>query len=152
MASGADFHEWNRDLWDKRVRAHIRHKLYPSAAIEDGTYAIEEPEPSEVGDVRGKRLLHLQCNAGADTLFWARQGASVVGLDFSQEAIDEARRLAAATNADASFVCSDLYRARDHDLGRFDVVYTSTGVLWWLSDLDEWARIIAEHLQPGGFF
>jgi len=152
MADPAQHVEANRDLWDKRVRAHLQFKLYPSSAVEDGTYVVEEPEPTEVGDVRGKRLLHLQCNAGADTLFWARQGASVVGVDFSQEAIDEARRLAAVTNADATFVCSDVYAAREHNLGVFDVVYTSTGVLWWLRDLAEWGRIIAEHLKPGGFF
>src|SRR5690349_9484336 len=109
----ANFVELNRDLWDKRVRAHLEYKLYPSAAVEDGTYAVCDPEPDEVGDVQGKRLLHLQCNAGADTLWWARQGASVVGLDFSQEAIAEARRLADVTGLDASFVCSDVYAARE---------------------------------------
>lgn len=147
-----DFVEMNRDLWDKRVRAHLQFKLYPSAAVEDGSYTIPEPEPTEIGDVRGKRLLHLQCNAGADTLYWARQGASAVGLDFSAEAIDEARRLAEVTGLDATFVCSDVYTASDHDLGLFDVVYTSTGVLWWLPDLDAWGRVVAAHLKPGGFF
>ncbi len=152
MADMTQYREFNRDLWDKRVRAHLQFELYPSASVEDGTYTVSDPEPSEVGDVRGKRLLHLQCNAGADTLYWARQGASVVGLDFSHEAIAEARRLAQVTNADATFVCSDVYAAREQQLGDFDIVYTSTGVLWWLPDLAEWARIIADHLNPGGFF
>jgi SAM-dependent methyltransferase len=148
----ANFVELNRDLWDKRVRAHLQFNLYPSAKVEDGTYEVGYPDRDELGDVRGKRLLHLQCNAGADTLFWARQGASVVGLDFSQEAIAEARRLAAATALDATFVCSDVYAAHAQSLGLFDVVYTSTGVLWWLPDLDGWAKVIADHLAPGGFF
>lgn len=152
MSESAEYRELNRDLWDKRVRAHLQFNLYPSAAVEDGTHMIAAPEPDEVGDVGGKRLLHLQCNAGADTLFWARHGASVVGLDFSQDAIDEARRLATVTGADATFVCGDIYAAADHNLGEFDIVYTSTGVLWWLPDLDGWARVIADHLKPGGFF
>ncbi|MBN1318161.1 MAG: class I SAM-dependent methyltransferase [Anaerolineales bacterium] len=35
---------------------------------------------------------------------------------------------------------------------RFDIVYTSRGVLCWLKDLDAWAGIIAKYLKPGGFF
>lgn len=144
--------ELNRDLWNKRVRAHLGARLYPSESVEAGTYVVGQPDAVEVGDVRGLRLLHLQCNAGADTLHWARQGASVVGVDFSSEAITEARRLAAVTGVPAEFICSDIYAVHEHDLGRFDVVYTSMGVLWWLPDLAGWARIIAEHLTEGGFF
>ena len=141
----------NRDLWDKRVRAHLQHGLYPSARVEDGTYDVAEPEISEVGDVRGLRLVHLQCNAGADTLAWARRGAIVTGVDFSSEAITEARRLASVTGIDATFVCADVYALPD-DLGPFDVAYSSMGVLWWLPDLDRWAAAVARLLVPGGRF
>lgn len=141
----------NRDLWDKRVRAHLQHGLYPSAKVEAGTYDVGEPEISEVGDVRGLRLVHLQCNAGADTLSWARRGAITTGVDFSVEAITEARRLSSVTGIDATFVCADIYALPD-DLGPFDVAYSSMGVLWWLPDLDGWAAAIARLLVPGGRF
>ena len=141
----------NRDLWEKRVRAHLDHGLYPSAAVEAGTYDLGEPDVSEVGDVRGLRLVHLQCNAGADTLAWARRGARTTGVDFSDEAIAEARRLAAVTGVDAHFVCADVYDLPP-ELGRFDVVYTSMGVLWWLPDLDRWAQAVASLLDEGGRF
>lgn len=36
--------------------------------------------------------------------------------------------------------------------GEFDVVYTSRGVIGWLPDLGEWARVIAHFLKPGGIF
>src|SRR5439155_791392 len=109
---GSEFVEKNRDLWDKRVRGHLREGLYPSAAVEAGTYTVGLPDRIDVGEVGGRRLLHLQCNAGADTLYWARRGASVVGVDFSMEAIAEAQRLAAVTGTDAEFVCSDIYALR----------------------------------------
>ena len=141
----------NRDLWDKRVRAHLQFGLYPSAKVEAGTYDVGEPETSEIGDVRGLRLVHLQCNAGADTLAWARLGATVTGIDFSAEAIAEARRLADATGLDATFVCADVLDL-PAGLGRFDVVYTSMGVLWWLPDLERWAATAAGLLAPGGRF
>jgi len=142
----------NRDLWDKRVRGHLREGLYPSGSVEAGTYTVGLPDRLDVGGVSGRRLLHLQCNAGADTLFWAREGASVVGVDFSSEAIGEARRLAATTGLEAEFVCSDIYSLPSVGLGRFDIVYTSMGVLWWLPDLVVWSQLIAQHLAPGGFF
>ena len=141
----------NRDLWDKRVRAHLEHRLYPSEDVERGTYDLGEPEVSELGDVRGLRLVHLQCNAGADTLAWARRGAEVVGVDFSSVAITEAQRLAEIVGLPAMFVCSDLYDL-PAELGGFDVVYTSMGVLWWLPDLDRWAAAVAGLLADGGRF
>ncbi|MBI1344443.1 MAG: SAM-dependent methyltransferase, partial [Terrimonas sp.] len=34
-------------------------------------------ERSELGDVKGKSLLHLQCHFGVDSLCWSRMGARV---------------------------------------------------------------------------
>jgi SAM-dependent methyltransferase len=141
----------NRDLWDKRVRAHLDHGLYPSASVEAGTYALNAIEIAEIGDVTGRSLVHLQCNAGADTLGWARLGARVTGVDFSSVAIEEARRLADVTGVDASFVCADLFDL-PRNLGRFDIAYSSMGVLWWLPDLTTWASVVASLLVDGGFF
>ena len=143
----------NQDLWDKRVRAHLAHGLYPAAAVEAGTYDVGEPEGRELGDLRGLRLIHLQCNAGADTLALARRGAHVTGVDFSSEAITEARRLAEACGLAhaARFVHADVYDL-PADLGTFDVVYTSRGVLWWLPDLDRWAAAVAGLLADDGRF
>ena len=33
---------------------------------------------------------------------------------------------------------------------KFDIVYTSYGVIGWLPDLDNWAKIISQSLKPGG--
>ena len=67
MTLGNEFVGKNRDLWNKRVRAHLREGLYPSTAVEAGTYTVGLPDRLDVGDVNRRRLLHLQCNAGADT-------------------------------------------------------------------------------------
>ncbi len=100
----------------------------------------------------GKRLLHLQCHFGLDTLSWARLGATVTGVDFSGRAIALARRLAAQSGLPATFVESDLYELPAVLDGRFDIVFTSWGVLCWLPDLARWARLIADYLAPGGIF
>ena len=73
---------------------------------------VREFEVEELGDVRGKSLLHLQCHFGIDTLSWARLGAQVTGVDFSTEAIGLARELASETGIDARFVESSVQELR----------------------------------------
>jgi SAM-dependent methyltransferase len=101
--------------------------------------------------VAGKRLCHLQCHFGMDTLTFARQGAEVVGVDFSSAAVNAARSLAADVGLHATFVHATVEDARAHVDGDFDVVYTSWGALVWLPDLRAWATTIASLLRPGGF-
>jgi SAM-dependent methyltransferase len=127
--------------------------FYDVAGFRDGGSSLRPFELEEVGDVTGKRLAHLQCHFGLDTLSWARAGASVVGLDFSEPAVRSATELAAETGLDARFVQSDVYDAVAAVGGeRFDVVYTGLGALNWLPDLPRWAEIVAELIVPGGFF
>jgi 2-polyprenyl-3-methyl-5-hydroxy-6-metoxy-1,4-benzoquinol methylase len=95
-------------------------------------------------------LIHLQCHFGLATLSWARLGARVTGIDFSEPAIDLARRLASETNLEARFVCCDVYDAVAHVRQRFDIVFSSYGVLSWLPDLVRWAQVAARLLRPGG--
>jgi SAM-dependent methyltransferase len=54
--------------------------------------------------------------------------------------------------ARARFVVADVYRAAEVLGGeRFDVVYTGKGSLLWLPDLDRWASVVHDLLEPGGF-
>jgi SAM-dependent methyltransferase len=108
--------------------------------------------------VAGLDLCHLQCHIGTDTLSFARRGARVVGVDFSQPALDAAGALAAALGLDAEWVATDVLEARaavTEQWGAertFDVVYTSIGTVWWLNDLDVWAAQVEALLKPGGVF
>jgi SAM-dependent methyltransferase len=142
-------------MWDERVPLHAASALYDQAGFRAGRDEIRGFEAAEVGDVTGKRLVHLQCHMGQDTLSWARRGAAkVVGLDFSKPAIDVARDLAADVGlADrAEFVVADVYEAAaalpDED---YDIVYTGIGALYWLPDLWRWAETAASLVAPGGF-
>jgi SAM-dependent methyltransferase len=146
--------ELNRGHWDEATRLHTRGDTYGLETFKAGGCRLHQVELGEVGDVHGKRLLHLQCYFGLDTLSWARRGAIVTGVDFSGEAIAAARRLAADTGLEAEFVWSDLYALPEvfQAFGSFDVVYTSYGVLCWLPDLAPWGALIARYLRPGGFF
>jgi SAM-dependent methyltransferase len=148
-----EYLEANRQLWDSWTRVNLQSSLYDVEGFAAGrgrdldAIALAGP-----GDVQGKSLLHLQCHFGMDTIRWAYHGAAVTGVDFSAEAIAAARALAARMGVPATFVQSDVYELPSKLDGRFDVVFTSHGVLGWLPDLERWAKVIAHFLIPGGIF
>lgn len=143
--------ESNRRLWDEMARVHIR-AYREVQLLRDGEEILDAIELREVGNVEGKRILHLQCHIGTDTLAWARHGAIATGVDFSGEAIQCAERLRDELGLSARFILSNVYSLPDVLSEEFDIVYTSRGVLCWLRDLDAWAKVIARFLVPGGVF
>lgn len=140
----------NRNFWDEVTPLHL--KSYNVDRFLEGTPWLPEQMLEEVGDVNALSLLHLQCHFGLDTLAWARLGAQVTGVDFSQQAVDAAHNLAKKADLPANFICSDIYLLPEVLQGEYDIVFTSIGVLCWLNNLDTWAKIIAHFLKPGGFF
>ncbi len=147
----ADMVKANEANWDARTPVHVASEFYGL----DGSRTAEDwfaPfEWQDLGDLRGRDLLHLQCHLGTETAAFADRGARATGLDFSAAALTEARRLAAEGGRDLTFVHSDVHRAPEA-LGdrRFDVIYTGKGALCYLPDLTAWAGIIASLLRPGG--
>lgn len=152
--------EANRALWDRWTEVHQRSDFYRVEAFRDGECSLGPVERREIGgEIAGRSLLHLQCHFGLDTLSWARRGARVTGVDLSPRAIATARSLATEIDGQIPpeagtprFVACDLYDLERHVDGRFDVVYTSYGVIDWLPDLRPWGRLIAESLRSGGLF
>ncbi|MFE3652987.1 class I SAM-dependent methyltransferase [Streptomyces sp. NPDC059152] len=143
----------NEANWDARTPVHVASAFYGL----DGSRSAEDwfaPfEWADLGELAGRDVLHLQCHLGTETAAFADRGARAVGLDFSAEAVAQARRLAAAGGREMEFVRSDVYRAVEA-LGdrRFDVVYTGKGAVCYLPDLTAWAGTVAELLRPGGTF
>lgn len=140
----------NRALWNEKTQYHIDSEFYNQEAFLKGASSLKSIELDLLGDVAGSTVLHLQCHFGQDTLSLARMGASVTGADLSDKAIEKATALAAELQLDVRFVCSDVYRLPDALDERFDTVFTTYGVLGWLPDMREWARIAAYFLKPGG--
>jgi SAM-dependent methyltransferase len=142
------FEDANRELWNKLTDIHV--KSYGVDRFKTGESSLDSIQLEELGDIRGKTLLHLQCHFGLDTLSLARQGAIVTGVDFSEKAVEQARRLSDETGIPARFIQSNVYGLENILDEKFEIVYTTQGVLCWLKDLKEWARIIAHFLKPGG--
>jgi len=147
--------EANRRLWDRWAERHL-----PSAFYDvEGFVADPASRPFDrivrdvLGDIAGKRALHLQCHFGLDTLRLALLGAEATGVDFSPTAIAAARELSARTGIPATFVEAEVTALPDEvPRESFDLVFTSYGAISWLPDLAAWAETIASRLAPGGTF
>ena len=144
--------EANKEAWNKRTGVHKDSAFYDVASFKAGKTSLNKIELEEVGSVKGKSLLHLQCHFGMDTLSWSREGAIVTGVDLSNDAINYAQQLREELNVSAEFICCNVYDLKDHLSKQFDIVFTSYGVVGWLPDLDKWASIISHFLKPGGIF
>jgi len=142
----------NKNLWDEYAEIHYKSDNYQVKEFLSGDTTLKPYELEELSDVTGKSLLHLQCHFGLDTLSWAREGAKVTGVDFSDVAIKIAKSLAKEINVEAKFICSNVYDLPENLKEQFDIVYTSIGVITWLPDLKRWGEIIAHFLKPGGTF
>ncbi|MGW8974141.1 class I SAM-dependent methyltransferase [Streptomyces platensis] len=156
ITGAEDWREANRARWDERVALHTASDFYDQDTFRRARDVLRDFEAAEVGDVTGRSLLHLQCHFGQDTLSWAHRGAArVVGLDFSEPAIDTARALAAELGYGpdrAAFVAADVYDAAEAvPDAAYDIVYTGIGALNWLPDLERWADTAASLVAPGGF-
>jgi SAM-dependent methyltransferase len=133
--------ERNRRAWNE---VHRRR-----AVAMQGRLGLPTIVRSALGDLKGRRVLNLQCATGESAAELAELGALVTGVDISSEALDLARERwpdIAWLQADVHDLPSELKR------GRFDLVYTAEGVLAWLHDLNAWADGIAAALRSGGDF
>ncbi len=152
MLDPTDYMNANRAHWDEVTPIHVASKFYDVEGFRRDPNDLNSLELAEVGDVRGKSLLHLQCHFGMGTLSWANQGASVTGIDFSEPAIEQARALSSELGIPARFLASNVYDAPAVLGEQFDIVFTSYGVLTWLPDIAAWARVAAHFVKPGGTF
>ena len=148
-----ELHEANRRSWNLATVAHNERKRDQAAFLRAGGELLFPEELELLGDLAGKRLVHLQCNSGQDSLCVARRGATVTGVDISDEAVAFARKLSADSGIPAQFERADVFdwlTQAAADGRRFDLALCSYGTIGWLSDLRPWARGIADILVPGG--
>lgn len=143
-------HEQNRRSWNAIMPAHNSHKRDQAGFLRNGGDTLFDDELELLGDIRGKSLLHLQCNCGQDSLSLAQRGATVTGVDISDAAITFAQQLSADSGIPATFLRSDLFDWFDSTDQTFDLAFSTYGTIGWLSDLTRWARGIHKVLNSGG--
>ncbi len=148
-----EYFDSNRWLWDEKVAVHLKSDFYENEAFMQGKNVLCEIDFEALKDLApGRKMLHLQCHFGQDSLCWQRLGARVTGIDFSEKAIKTAKKLNRALGQKAHFVHSSVYDLPENLNGKFDIVYTSWGTISWLPDLERWAQVVRHFLKKGGTF
>ncbi len=145
----------NRANWDSRVDIHFGSNGYGvDKFASDPAHLSHEVtfDKEKLGDVAGKKLIHLQCHIGTDTISWARLGAEVTGIDLSEKSIAAAQELSRIAQTPARFLVSELYDSPSVVPEKFDIVYTGCGAICWLPDIKAWAKVVASFLDAGGLF
>lgn len=140
----------NKKGWDGLAATHYQN--YHIDKLIAGTPLINAIIREEVGDVRGKSLVHLLCHIGTDTLSWALLGAKVTGIDISTASLNYARKIASKMSVDATFIEADILDVKNQVNEKYDIAFSSTGVLCWLPDIQLYALTVRHLLHKGGFF
>lgn len=149
------YHQDNRAGWNEGAESYAQDQEERIEFLRNGGKNFCPPEFSFLKNLREwcHRAIHLQCAGGTDTLsLWNLGAHEVVGVDISDRMIELAGAKAKALNAPAAWFRSDVLDT-PHELdGTADLVYTGRGALNWIMDIDEWAKVPARLLKPGGMF
>jgi SAM-dependent methyltransferase len=100
-----------------------------------------------LGDLQGRRVLHLHCGTGEETAALAELGAVATGIDAHPGALETARERWPKilwVDGDPQSLPRQLRRRR------FDLVYSGEGGLGHVDDLAGWATGIAAALREHG--
>ncbi len=150
MTNEKNYIEVNKQSWNNKTEVHLNSNFYDVDGFLKGASSLNSIEGNLLEEISGKSILHLQCHFGLDTISLSRLGAHVTGVDLSDMAIENARKLSIKTNTNTNFICCDIYDLPQHLHQQFDIVFTSYGTIGWLPDLDKWGNIISIFLKPNG--
>jgi len=142
--------ELNKICWDQRTALHLNSNFYDNNKFIINKNSLNSIELNMLGDLEGKSILHLQCHFGQDSISLAKLGAQVTAVDFSSKSINAANELAKKMKVKVKFIESNVL---DLDLNKkFDLVFSSYGIVGWIPDLKKWGEVISKHLKKQGRF
>lgn len=150
MNNFSKYIEANKKAWNERTPIHIKSEFYKNEDFKDGCNSLKSIELKALSNIKDKSILHLQCHFGQDSMSLSRMGAKVTAVDFSDVAINHAKKISNDINVNVDFIEGNVLELNINK--SFDIVFSSYGVLGWLHDLDKWAVGISNHLKKGGVF
>ena len=154
MTQNIDYLSINKKAWDNKVPYHIASSFYGNDEFIKGKSSLKHVEIELLNRlrVREKKVLHLQCHFGQDSISLARMGAEVTAVDFSITAIEKARELAKECKVKVEFIEENVLTFNASGNALFDVVFTSYGTIGWFPDLRSWAAVVSRSMKSGGTF
>ncbi|MCL2702365.1 MAG: class I SAM-dependent methyltransferase [Defluviitaleaceae bacterium] len=140
----------NKHAWSQLSKNH--YEAFKKM-LSDGAHRFNPYIKDEIGDISGKKVIHLQCNTGADTILLAQMAEFAAGVDLVPDNVRYAKALADDLNIkNIDFIESDIMEFTEKHSEKYDVVFVSEGAIGWLPDLKKWGKTIRHLLKDDGFF
>jgi SAM-dependent methyltransferase len=120
--------------------SHVLYEVLTRIGLNPALAAADVPDTRLVELVEGPdrlepgRALDLGCGAGRNTLYLARHGWQVIGIDIIGPAVEKARSKAVGQTAKARFLEGDVTRLADLDLGDGYSLIVDSGCYYGLAD------------------
>lgn len=86
---------YGQSAWNRASRFYQRNQPLSTAQVHYGPWAPTEDTLQLLGDLRGRHVLELGCGGGQSCVTMVKQGATVIGVDFSEAQLGHAQQLAA---------------------------------------------------------
>lgn len=84
---------YGQSAWNRASTIYQRNQQLSTKQVHYGPWSPTEDELHLLGDLRGKRVLDLGCGGGQSSIAMVRQGATVIGVDFSETQLRYAQQL-----------------------------------------------------------
>lgn len=149
-SSSRKYMEANERAWDEVTPIHQSYRVGQEDFFRNGGITLDSFELENLPELHGRKVAHLCCNCGQDTLSLVNLGASCTGFDQSGLAIKEAEKLSTDSGVKADFVKSNVLDIPEKYHDRFDLVYLSIGVLVWIPDIPMLLNNASRLLKRGG--
>ena len=145
----------NRIHWNERAPIHQKKyvdELVLEVAKNDfTTFDFVEQRLFKEIKLSGKSVAQINCNNARELISVKKAGAGrCVGIDISDQFIQQAQELVIASNVEVELVCSDIYDLGDAYDNQFDLLYMTIGVIGWLENLKVFFDILDKLLKLGG--
>ena len=100
-----------------------------------------------------KTVLDLGCGTGNDVLRLVQQGFTVIGVDFSDEAVRQGREKAEQLKLNAQFIVADMAKRLPFDSATFDAVMSNVAIHMFSDQITrELFQEIRRIVRPNGLF
>lgn len=106
----------------RRLLYDLIYRFFPVDWVFGPTSQIEQYVDLAIdGRIKPGSAITLGCGVGRETIYLAKKGFNVIGLDFSPTAIQKARAKAKEEGVEVEFIVDDLTNLQ-HTLGTYDLV------------------------------
>lgn len=126
------------------------HKISPNH-IHYGPWMPTESELKLLGNIKGKKILEVGCGGGQCSIAFAKLGAKVIGIDFSEKQIEFAKHLAKKERADVNFLIGNAENLRKIKSNSIDIVF-SAYALQYVTNLRKCFNEVRRVLKRNGIF